>query len=70
MLFEVVVVENPTDKAAKEDGAVEKLILAPQFVIAKSEKAAVNQVVMKNVDALQKADPDRMEILVRPFGRG
>lgn len=64
-LFEVVVLEKPTEKAAK-DGAVEKLVFGPKAIIAKTEQAAV-LTVMSN--GLPKMDINRAEVIVRPFGQ-
>lgn len=60
-LFEVAVIEAETKEKP------EKLVLAPQTVLAKDAQAAGMKVVMKNPAALQDADADRMQVLVRPF---
>lgn len=62
-LYEVVILEKPTEKAAKS-GAAEKLIYGPKPVIAKSEQAAVLHVML---NGKPKFDIDRAEVIVRPF---
>lgn len=64
-LYEVVILEKPTDKAAKA-GAVEKLIYGPRPVVAKTEQGAVLHVM---TNGRPKFDINRAEVIVRPFGR-
>lgn len=66
-LFEVVILEKPTKKAA-EEGAVETLVFGPAPVIAKdTQSAAINAVLSGANDKVKSADPSRLEVLVRPF---
>lgn len=65
MLYEVALIEKPTSKE-REEGKVEKLILAPTAVIAQDDKSAGVQAVMQNKDKIQ-GDLSRIEVLVRPF---
>jgi len=66
-LFEVVIIEKPTQKAA-EEGAVEKLILGPLSVIAPdATTAGINVVADTLLDKAVKIDRKRMDVLVRPF---
>lgn len=65
MLFEVALIEKPTSKE-REEGKVERLILAPTAVIASDDKSAGVQAVMQNKDKIQ-GDLSRVEVLVRPF---
>lgn len=67
MLFEVAIVENPTKKDAEDNGAMEKLILPPQFVVAKSTEQAAISAIMGNMDQLKDVDKNRMIVHVRPF---
>lgn len=62
-IFEVAVIEKPTQKEM-ENGAQEKLILAPKSVIAKDAQSAVLAAVM---DGGIKVDLGRVEVIVRPF---
>lgn len=64
-LYEIVILEKPTEKAAKE-GAVEKLIFGPKAIIAKDEQKAILHVL---TNGCPKMNIDRSEVLVRPFGR-
>ncbi len=63
-LFEIVILEKPTDKAAK-DGALERLVLRKD-VVAKTEQAAVLTVM---TNGCPKMDINRAEVIVRPFGK-
>ena len=64
-LFEIVILEKPTEKARKA-GATEKLVLGPKPIVAKSEQAAVLHVML---NGKPKFDIDRAEVIVRPFGK-
>lgn len=63
-LYEVVILEKPTDKAAKS-GAIEKLVYGPKPVVAKTEQSAVLWVM---TNGKPKFDINRAEVIVRPFG--
>jgi hypothetical protein len=62
-LFEVAITENPTKKEA-EDGATEKLIMAPKAVIARDQQSAA---VAAALEAGVSFDPNKSLIHVRPF---
>jgi len=62
-LFEVAMLEVPTEKQAK-DGAVETLLVEPTAVVAPDGQSAAIQVAMK---VALKADMARVKVLVRPF---
>lgn len=63
-LYEVAVLERPTKKEA-EEGAIERLIIAPKAVMARNEQAAV--IAATRGPELDKVDYDRIEVKVRPF---
>lgn len=64
-LFEVCIVEVPTRKQL-EDGALEKVIVAPKLVVARDSQAAGFYAVFgATLDAA--VDRSRLEVLVRPF---
>jgi len=63
-LYEVVVLERPTKKEA-EEGAIEKLLIAPKAVVARNEQSAV--IAATRGPELEKVDFDRLEVKVRPF---
>ena len=63
-LFEIVILEKPTEKAAK-DGGLEKLVYGPKHYIAKTEQSAVLMAMRDNVPEF---DINRAEVIVRPFG--
>lgn len=65
MLYEVALIQQPTQKE-KEDGACEVLVMAPTPVIAKDEQSAGVAAVMQKKDEI-KCDISRIQVLVRPF---
>lgn len=65
-LFEVAILQD----AKKKDGETveaEKLVLVPQYVVAKDAQAAAMQIAIAQATVLGAADPERMKVLVRPF---
>ena len=64
-LFEIVILEKPTEKAAK-DGAVERLVYGPSPVVAKNEQSAILHVM---ANGKPEFDITRAEVIVRPFGQ-
>jgi len=64
MLYEVTVLERPTEKQVEEEGAEERLVMKPECVIAHDAQSAAVRAVM---DADLDVDKARMEVLVRPF---
>lgn len=65
MLFEVALIQQPTQKE-KEDGAQETLVLAPTAVIARDLQSAGVAAVMQNKEKIE-CDIGRIEVMVRPF---
>ena len=63
-LFEVAILEAPTPKQI-EEGASEKLVLAPTPVVAADAQGAGILAVMEHRDL--EVAKDRMKVLVRPF---
>ena len=66
MLYEVALIQQPTEKEM-EEGAQEKLILAPTAVIAKDEQSAGVAAVLEHKGDI-KCEINRVQVLVRPFG--
>lgn len=64
-LYEIAILEMPEKK--KDGEGVEKLVYGPEHIIAKSDKAAANKALIQNADKLAEVDPDRIQVLVRPF---
>jgi len=64
-LFEVAIIEAPT-KDQREEGELEKLLVAPTTVIARDEQSAAIKVALADGSA-DLGNKDRMEVLVRPF---
>ncbi len=65
MLFEVAVLEKPKPKDA-EEGKLENLVLKTD-VVATDAQAAGLKVIMNEKTLLERVDPDRMILVVRPF---
>lgn len=63
-LYIVALIRKPTKKQ-EEEGALESLIMEPTYVIAKDDKSAAVQAVMKNKTDL--GDMNNVEVIVRPF---
>jgi len=64
-LFEVAVLEMPT-KQASDEGALEKLVLAPTTLIAKDSQSAAMKAVM-GISKDTPCDMERLDVRVRPF---
>jgi len=69
MIYWVAAIEKPKKKKVEKEGEEhqenEKLLLSPCAIVAKTEQAAAFKVA--RMKELADADPDRVEILVRPF---
>ena len=64
-LFEVAILEKPTNKEL-EDGKVERLVFGPKAVVASdSQSAAISAVLDGGFP--KDVDKTRMVVLVRPF---
>ena len=63
-LFEVAILEKPTQKEA-EEGKSERLVLAPKAVVANDPQSAAITAVLDGEKI--EVDRSRMEVLVRPF---
>jgi len=64
-LYEVAIVEKPTQKKMEEDGAIEKLVFGPKPVCASSPQTAA-VIASKEAD-LKDVNQNMIEVLVRPF---
>lgn len=64
MLYEVAIIERPTQKEVEEQGAAERLILAPTPVVAKDKQGAA---IAASIEAELDELTPQMEVLVRPF---
>lgn len=69
MIYWVAAIEKPKKIKLKEGEEErdedEKLLISPTTIVAKSEKSAAFKVA--RMKELADADPDRTEIMVRPF---
>lgn len=64
-LFEIAILQKPTKKEA-EEGAAEKLIFGPKFVVSRDEQSAGFSALMGG-EVPKDLDMNRAEVLVRPF---
>lgn len=67
MLFEVAIVENPTNEAMEKRNELEKVVLEPTTVVASDQAAAGITAIMDNTEKLKDCDKSRLQVLVRPF---
>jgi hypothetical protein len=65
-LFEVAILEKPTKKEYEEEGKTEKLVYGPVPTVAKDVQAAALTVGIKAKSSMD-FDPNKIEVLVRPF---
>lgn len=65
-LFEVVILEHPTPKAA-EAGEVEKLVFGPTPIVAPDAQSAAIAAVMGDPTKLAEVNKSRMQVIIRPF---
>lgn len=66
-LFEVAIIRKPTKKEVDEGTGQEGIILPPTPVVARDPQGAVIAAVMtKNPEGF---DPNKCEVVVRPFGQ-
>lgn len=66
-LFEVAIIRKPTKKEVEEGTGEEGLVLPPTSVVARDSNAAVISAVTQN-GGIKNFDPNKCEVLVRPFG--
>lgn len=65
-VFEILVLQHPKKKDAKE-GDLEKIVFGPAPIVAADAQQAVIDVMMDNADKMKKIDRNRREVIVRPF---
>lgn len=69
-LYEVAIIEQP--KRGKKDDdeqstQVPKIVLEPRVIMARGDQDAAVKAALKFKDDLGNADPERIDIIVRPF---
>jgi len=66
-LYEVAIIEQP--KKVKDDENVQtpKIVLEPRVLMARNDQDAAVKAALKFRDDLGDADPERIDIIVRPF---
>ena len=68
MICEVLVIEYPK-KVKDEEPELERIVLGPKVVVAKSEQSAA-VLVLRDPDFPTDAVLERCEVVVRPFVNG
>lgn len=63
-VYEVIIVEKPTQKQIEEEGAMDKIVLGPVAVVAKNEQTA--GIAAASTDKEFEMN-GQMQVLVRPF---
>jgi hypothetical protein len=63
--YEVIVVRNPTKKAADEEGAVPEVIMDQRTIMARDERMALLKV--GSMLGPQAQEDNRLEVQIRPF---
>jgi hypothetical protein len=66
-LFEVAILEIPTEDEAKK-GKAERLVFGPKPVVAKDGNSASIASVLQNKEEIGEIDFAKIQVLVRPFG--
>ena len=65
-LFEICIVEMPTTDE-EDAGAMEKVLVPTQTVVASDVQSAAIKAVLENAAALADIDQGRLNVLSRPF---
>ena len=66
-LYEVAIIRKPTKKEIDEGTGAEGILLPPTPVVARDPQGAVIAAVTRQ--PLEGFDPNKCEVLVRPFGQ-
>ena len=64
-LFEIAIIQKPTQKEVQEGTGQEKLLFGPKAVLARDSQTAAMSAMM-GTDAPQGLDLSRAEVIVRP----
>lgn len=66
LLFQYVIIWNPTEKQNKEEGLKSKLLVEPKNILAESLSAAQMAAAME-IPIEYKTQLDQIKIAIRPF---
>lgn len=64
--YEVMIIERPEVKK-DEQPKVPKIVLEPKVLMARGDQDAAVKAALKFKDELGDADPERIDLVVRPF---
>jgi hypothetical protein len=65
-IYEVAILQKPTQKEIEDGTGVEKLLFGPKHVVARDGQAAAI-IAVTGADAPKGLDMSRSEVLIRPF---
>ena len=65
MLFWACVTKDPLKREKEKEGKLETIIMQPEIIVAKDDKAAAIKAIRK-VDVSDE-ELDRIQVVVRPF---
>ena len=68
-VFEIIVLEHPSRKAAEDTGALERLILGPIAMVARDATSAGAKTIAEHGEALKGVNTDSMEVVERGNGK-
>ena len=66
-LYEVAILEHPKRKKDDENVQTPRIVLEPRVLMARGDQDAAVKTALKFKDELGDADPERIDIIVRPF---
>ena len=65
-LYEVAIIEHQK-KVKDEDVSAPKIVLEPRTIMARNDQDAAVKAALKFRDEIGEANPERIDIIVRPF---
>jgi len=66
MLYEGVILETPTE-LEKTEGKLGRILTKVETFLAKDGESARSKMLIINATDIKDIDPDRVEVLIRPF---
>lgn len=67
-LYEVAIIEQPKKRKDDDENVqIPKIVLEPRCIMARGDQDAAVKAALKFKDELGEADPERLDIIVRPF---
>lgn len=63
-IFEIIIVENPTDKQIEDHGTLSKIVAGPFYTVARNEADAI---VRANTKIPESVNMDMIQVVANPF---